>query len=85
MYWHSDEFDSVAKLKDVATELGVSLPTLAIAWTLHQPAITAPIIGASKPEQLDASLAAVGIKLTDDVLARIDEITRRHRRGDAPL
>jgi aryl-alcohol dehydrogenase-like predicted oxidoreductase len=85
MYWHSDEFDSVAQLKDVATELGISLPTLAIAWTLHQPAISAPIIGASKPEQLDASLAAVDVRLTDDVLVRIDEITRRHRRGDSPL
>ncbi len=85
MYWHPAEFESVERLKAVAAELEVSLPTLAIAWALAQPAITAPIIGASKPEQLDDSLAAVDLKLSPDVLARIDEITRVHRRGDAPL
>jgi aryl-alcohol dehydrogenase (NADP+) len=85
MYWHPAAFESVSKLKEVASELGVSLPTLAIAWTLSRPAITAPIIGASKPEQLDDSLAALEVSLSADVLARIDEITREHRRGDAPL
>ncbi|HEX8967504.1 MAG TPA: aldo/keto reductase, partial [Chloroflexota bacterium] len=85
MYWHPDEFDSVARLSDLARELDLALPTLAIAWTLHQPAITAPIVGASKPEQLDASLAAIGVTLSDEVLARIDDITRRHRRGDATV
>jgi 1-deoxyxylulose-5-phosphate synthase len=85
LYWRDDTFDSVAKLKDIAAELGLSLPTLAIAWTLSQPAITAPIIGASKPEQLDASLAATEVELSPEILARMDEITRHHRRGDAPL
>ncbi|MBV9324817.1 MAG: aldo/keto reductase [Chloroflexi bacterium] len=84
MYWHADEFDSVSQLKDIADELELTLPTLAIAWTLHQPAITAPIIGASKPEQLDALLAAADVKLSQEVLARMDGITRRHRLGDAP-
>jgi 1-deoxyxylulose-5-phosphate synthase len=63
----------------------MSLPTLAIAWTLSRPAITAPIIGASKPAQLDDSLAAVDVTLSADVLASLDEISRVHRRGDAPL
>jgi aryl-alcohol dehydrogenase-like predicted oxidoreductase len=85
MYWHDEIFDSVARLKEIAAELGISLPTLAIAWTLSQPAITAPIIGASKPEQLADSLAATDVSLSEDVLGRIDEITRRHRRGDAQL
>ena len=69
----------------IAAELGIDLATLAIAWTLAPPAITAPIVGASKPEQLDASLAALDVKLSAEVLSRIDEITRVHRRGDAVL
>jgi 1-deoxyxylulose-5-phosphate synthase len=84
MYWHAEAFDSVEKLKAIAAELNLELATLAIAWTLQQPAITAPIVGASKPEQLDASLAAVDVKLTSDVLSRMDEITRVHRKGDSP-
>jgi 1-deoxyxylulose-5-phosphate synthase len=85
MYWHDAEFASVEQLSAIAEELGIELATLAIAWTLHQPAITAPIIGASKPEQLDASLAALDVKLPDDLLARMDAITQVHRRGDAVL
>jgi 1-deoxyxylulose-5-phosphate synthase len=85
MYWHPAEFETVEKLKGIASELGMSLPTLAIAWTLSRPAITAPIIGASKPAQLDDSLAAVDVTLSADVLASLDEISRVHRRGDAPL
>ena len=85
MYWHDAEFASLEQLSAIADELGIELATLAIAWTLHQPAITAPIIGASKPEQLDASLAALDVRLSDEVLKRIDEITKVHRRGDAVL
>ena len=85
MYWHADEFASLDQLSQIAAESGIELATLAIAWTLHQPAITAPIVGASKPEQLDASLAALDVKLSEEVLKRIDEITKVHRRGDAVL
>jgi len=85
MYWHDAEFASIHELSAVAEELGIELATLAIAWTLHQPAITAPIIGASKPEQLDASLAALDVTFSDETLKRIDEITKVHRRGDAVL
>ena len=45
----------------------MSLVTLAVAWVLANPAITAPIIGASRPEQLDASLAAAEFTLDDDL------------------
>ena len=38
-----------------------------------------------KPEQLDASLAAVDVRLSSDVVARMDEITRVHRKGDSPV
>ena len=58
-YWHDNVFDTVDALVKVADSAGIPLPTLAVAWTLQHPAITAPIVGASRPEQLDATCAAV--------------------------
>ena len=54
----------------LADEAGVCLVTLAVAWVLANPAITAPIIGASRPEQLDASLAAAEFTLDDELKSR---------------
>ena len=50
---------------------------------MHQPAITAPIIGASRAEQLDDSLAAADVSLDRDLVKKLDELTREFRRGDA--
>ena len=60
-YWHEREFDTVEVLGELAGQAGVSLVTLAVAWVLANPAVTAPIIGASRPDQLDDSLAAAGV------------------------
>lgn len=83
-YWHDHVFDTVDSLTAIAAEAGVALATLAVAWTLRHPAITAPIIGASRADQLDATLAAVDFVIDDEVAARIDELTAPYRRGDAP-
>ncbi|MGI9595749.1 MAG: aldo/keto reductase, partial [Acidimicrobiales bacterium] len=52
-YWNDAEFDAVDRLKEVAESVGTPLTTLALAWVLNQPDITAPIVGASRPDQLD--------------------------------
>ena len=83
-YWRDHEFDTVDQLRSVADEAGVSLVTLAVAWVLANKVITAPIIGASRPEQLDASLAAAGFTLDEELKRRLDEITHEYRMGDAP-
>jgi 1-deoxyxylulose-5-phosphate synthase len=83
-YWHDREFDTVDVLRPLADEAGVSLVTLSVAWVLAHKAITAPIIGASRPEQLDANLEAVGYQLDDDLKRRLDEATHEYRMGDAP-
>jgi aryl-alcohol dehydrogenase-like predicted oxidoreductase len=83
-YWHDREFDTVEVLRQLAEEAGVSLVTLSVAWVLANKAITAPIIGASRPGQLDASLAAAEFTLDDDLKRRLDECTREYRLGDAP-
>jgi aryl-alcohol dehydrogenase-like predicted oxidoreductase len=83
-YWHDREFDTVEALRGLADEAGVSLVTLAVAWVLANPAVTAPIIGASRPEQLDASLAAAEFTIDDELKRRLDEYTCDYRLGDAP-
>lgn len=82
-YWHQREFDVVDAFQKIAAEAGLKPATLAVAWVLHQPAVTAPIIGASRPEQLAETLAAAHLKLEDEVLSKLDELTRDFRRGDA--
>lgn len=82
-YWHDPIFDSVEQLQALAADSGLSLPTMAVAWTLANPAITSPIIGASKPEQLDATMAAAEISLDVDLLEKLDLVTREYRKGDA--
>jgi len=72
-YWHDAEFETVDKLMAVAEQVGVPLTTLAVAWVMHQPGITAPIIGASRPEQLDTVLAAAELDLDQNVIDRLEE------------
>jgi 1-deoxyxylulose-5-phosphate synthase len=82
-YWREREFNTVEEIRQVAGEAGASLVTLAVAWVLANKVITAPIIGASRPEQLDESLAAVEFKLDAEFKHRLDELTHSYRMGDA--
>jgi aryl-alcohol dehydrogenase (NADP+) len=82
-YWHDREFETVAQLQGVADEAGVPLVTLAVAWVLAHPAVTAPIVGASRPDQLDASLAASEFTLSEELKSHLDEVTNGYRMGDA--
>jgi aryl-alcohol dehydrogenase-like predicted oxidoreductase len=82
-YWHDREFETVEAFTQIAKEAGLKPATLAVAWVMHNPAITAPIIGASRPDQLDDTLAAAEVKLDAGMLSRLDELTRDFRRGDA--
>jgi 1-deoxyxylulose-5-phosphate synthase len=83
-YWHDREFDTVEALAPLADAAGLSLVTMSVAWVLAHPAITAPIIGASRPDQLDGSLAAAEVKLDPDLKRKLDEVTHEYRMGDAP-
>ena len=83
-YWHEREFEMVEAVRKLADEAGVPLVTLSVAWVLANKAITAPIIGASRPEQLDASLAAASYVLDPDLKGHLDDLTYEYRLGDAP-
>jgi len=68
------KLDAADALAELATEAGMSLIEMALAFVLEHPAITAPIIGPRTMEQLEGQLPAAGIRLGADVLDRIDEI-----------
>src|SRR5205823_5933685 len=68
---------------EIAKASGLEPATLAVAWVMHNPAVTSPIIGASRPDQLEDTLAAAEVKLEAGVLSQLDELTRDFRRGDA--
>ncbi len=82
-YWHPSMFDTVEALRPIAREAGLELATLAVAWVMANPVVTAPIVGASRPEHLAASLAAAAAPMPADLKARLDDLTAGYRRGDA--
>ena len=83
-YWREREFATVEALRPLAAEAGMSLVQMALAWVLAHPAVTAPIVGASRPEQLDDVLPAADKAIGADLKARLDELTREYRWGDDP-
>jgi aryl-alcohol dehydrogenase-like predicted oxidoreductase len=82
-YWHDREFATIDELTKIAESQSVPLPTLSVAWVLGNPDITSAILGASRVEHLDSTLAAADYVLSDDVKARLDDLTVEYRRGDA--
>jgi aryl-alcohol dehydrogenase-like predicted oxidoreductase len=73
--WLDDDvLTAVQRLQPLAADAGLPLGTLAIAWVLQNPNVSAAIIGASRPEQVHANVQAAGVRLDDDLLKRIDEV-----------
>ncbi|MBV8985038.1 MAG: aldo/keto reductase, partial [Acidimicrobiia bacterium] len=72
--WRDDDvLEAVQKLKPIAEEAGLTMAQLALAWVLRKPVVSSAIIGATRPEQVEDNASASGVKLSDDVLAAIDE------------
>ena len=63
----------IERTRDVATTRGVSSAQVALAWLLHKPAVTAPIVGATKVEHLEDALAAEHLSLSEEEIARLEE------------
>jgi aryl-alcohol dehydrogenase (NADP+) len=78
-YWSDQMFEVAEAVVEVARELGGSPAQVAVAWLLANPAVTAPLIGASRPEQLDDSVGAVGLQLSQDHLDRLDQVSQPFR------
>jgi 1-deoxyxylulose-5-phosphate synthase len=77
MYEDSD-FDVVDVVREVAEERGVSPARIALAWLLGKPAVTAPIVGATKLRHLDDAIAATEVALSEEEVARLEAPYRPH-------
>jgi aryl-alcohol dehydrogenase-like predicted oxidoreductase len=73
LYTPEVDFAVVDRVAEVAGERGVAPAQVALAWLLHKPAVTAPIVGATKVEHLEDALAAEQLALSDDEAARLEE------------
>jgi aryl-alcohol dehydrogenase (NADP+) len=84
-YWHERAFDTVEELRGVARGADMSLTLLALRWVLSHAAVTTPIIGASRPEQLVESLAAGNAgALPAELKQKLDELTHGFRGVEDP-
>jgi len=70
-YYRDADFRMVDAVLELAREKGASNAALAYAWLLHQPGVSSPIIGISKPGQLEQALEALEVELTAEDLARL--------------
>ncbi len=68
-------FDAVDVMREIATSYNASVANIALAWLLHQKVVTSVIIGAKTMEQLEDNLKAPSIKLSEDELKRLDEVS----------
>ena len=79
MYYRENDFDVMERLVAVAERMPNAKPAqVALAWLLHRPGITAPIIGASKMSHLEDAVAAVSIKLSAEEMQLLEEPYRPH-------
>src|SRR5882672_4859123 len=69
----------IEQYEDFVAELGHEPGDVALAWLLHQPAVTAPIVGPRTRDQLDAAVRALDVRLDDKALAQLDEIFPGHK------
>ena len=73
LYTPEVDFDVVDRVSELAATRGVPSAQIALAWLLHRPGVTAPIVGATKTGHVDDALAAEQLVLSDDEIARLDE------------
>jgi len=78
LYNEGSDFDIVNKVTEIAEKRGLPNAQIALAWMLGKPAITAPIIGASKPGHLEDAVAALSVKLTDSEIKELEELYKPH-------
>jgi len=73
-YYRPEDFAIVDRVTELAKKRGLNNAQVALAWVLHQPGVTAPIIGASKPHHLEDAVKALSVKLDADELKYLSEL-----------
>jgi aryl-alcohol dehydrogenase-like predicted oxidoreductase len=74
-YYKERNFRIVDVLKEIAKNLDVSVPQIALAWVLAQDSVTAPIVGANSAKQLKENIGALEISLSKDDMDRLNEVS----------
>jgi aryl-alcohol dehydrogenase-like predicted oxidoreductase len=78
LYGHRGDFDVIDRLVVVACERGVPPARMALAWLLHRPGVTAPIVGATRLGHLEDALAAAELTLSPEEIGRLEEPYQPH-------
>ncbi|MDG2113143.1 MAG: aldo/keto reductase [Actinomycetota bacterium] len=82
-YWKQAEFEAVDALRPLASEAGLTMVEMVVGWVLAHPVITSPIVGASRPEQLEDAVRAAEHPIDPALKDHIDALTAHFRLGDA--
>jgi aryl-alcohol dehydrogenase-like predicted oxidoreductase len=72
--WKPEQIRRVTHLQPIADELGMSIAALALAWCLRQSAVASVLTGATRPEHVQENARASGVRLSADVLARMEAL-----------
>jgi aryl-alcohol dehydrogenase (NADP+) len=78
MYYQESDFEVVERVVEIAEQRGVAPSQIALAWLLHKPGVTSPIIGASKMDHLEQDVAALEIELSSEEMERLEQPYRPH-------
>jgi 1-deoxyxylulose-5-phosphate synthase len=78
-YWSERMFDVAEAVAEVAAELGRTPAQIALGWLLAQPDVAVPLVGASRPDQLDDTVAAIGLQLSPEQLERLGRVSQPFR------
>jgi aryl-alcohol dehydrogenase (NADP+) len=78
LYYQPEDFDVVDRVVALAEQRGVKPAQIALAWLLHQPGLTAPIVGATRMEHLEDAVAALEIRLDEEERKSLEEPYRPH-------
>jgi aryl-alcohol dehydrogenase (NADP+) len=77
-YYRDDDFTVVERLGEIAARRGLPNATVALAWLLHKPAVTAPLVGVETVEQLDQAVKALDVALSAEEIAALEQPYRPH-------
>ena len=76
--YHESDSQIVKRVTEVAAARGLPQAQIALAWVLSKPAVTSPIIGATKPNHIDDAVAAVELQLAAEEIAQLEELYTPH-------
>jgi aryl-alcohol dehydrogenase-like predicted oxidoreductase len=77
-YYRDDDYAVVNRVGEIASNRGLSNAKVALAWLLHKPAVTAPLVGVEKIEQLEEAVRALDISLSQEEINALEEPYRPH-------